>query len=236
MKHFCFLLNSLDAGGIEINLLRFIQFSGHQFSSTIIVKKGISGSLHQKFLNFRVDIRFVKTGYFNLLGWHRILKLFKIGKFDAICDFTANFSGVYMLLAKVAGVSVRIAYYGQSSNHFKPSLLNSFYDKMVNRLVRKFSTHIVLNSITAFRFFFNDEKLDGYRFRIINNGVDLSSFMKESEKSISIRNELGLPKNANILCHIGRYDIKKNQGAVIQVASLFRKNNVPIYTVFYHFM
>lgn len=232
MKHFCFLLNSLDTGGIEINLLRFIQFSGQQFNSTIIVKKGNSGSLHQKFLNLKVEIRFVKTGYFNLFGWLRTLKVFKNGQFDAICDFTANFSGIYMLLAKVAGVSVRVTYYGQSSNHFNPSLINLFYDKIVNRLVRRFSTHIVLNSVTAFKFFFNNEKFDDCKFRIINNGLDISAFIKESENSTSIRNELALPNNAIILCHIGRYDLKKNQRAVIQVAGLFRKNNVPVYTVF----
>lgn len=173
----------------------------------------------------------VKTGYLNLRGWYRVYKVFQAGNWDAVCDLTGNFSGIYMFLAYLAGVRNRVAYFGQSTNHFKEAWYNLFYNWCVNRLIRKYASSVVSNSVSAFNFFFGIYWQNDPRFHIVHNGVDTSAFKKGKAVSPSIRNEFNIPDGAFLVAHSGRLDEKKNHKAVINLAKKLADEYPQIYFV-----
>ena len=221
-KRICFLLYNLDPGGLETHLLRFIKYAGKDFQSVIIVKKGVEGDLFQPFKEAGAELFLIRTGYFNVGGWMKILKVFKRTRFYAICDFTSNFSGIYLVLAWLANIQIRLAYYGQSTHHFKPGLFRNAYDRFANYLVRKFATTIVFNSNAARQFFFPNLKqgANGPAYHIIYNGIDTGNFFMQSRNGGNIKQELGIPDDSFLVIHTGRYDEKKNHVAVIKLAEV----------------
>jgi glycosyltransferase involved in cell wall biosynthesis len=212
----CFLLYNLDPGGLENYLLRFIKSQGKDFKTTVILKSGQGGILKDSYLNNKVSLKFIKTGHFNIFGWLRIFFYFKKNKFDAVVDFTGNFAGIYLFLAKIAGVSNRVAYYGLSSNHFRETKLHLFYNNLVNQLVISNATRIISNSHSGFKFFFGQRYHFNNRFVVLPNGIESAEF--ENGKDMKLRAELGIPSNAFVLLHAGRNDPNKNHKTVIDVA------------------
>jgi len=226
-KKVCFFLYNLDPGGLEVYLLRFLTFMGDKVEGTVIVKSGKTGQLLNDYQSLGIKIVPVKSGYFNFRAWFTIYRYLKNNSFDAVCDLTSNFGGIYMFLGWLAGIRSRMAYYGQSTNHFKETFFNLTYNRFVNFLVLRFSTSIVLNSQSAIDFFFGKRK--DKRFSVIFNGVDSSQFIPE--RDYFFRNMLGIPENAFVVGHTGRFDEKKNHNAVLALAEKLVKTKDDIYVI-----
>jgi glycosyltransferase involved in cell wall biosynthesis len=225
----CFLLYNLDPGGLETYLLRFLKLKGNDIEATVITKSGRTGLLLNDYDLNNVKVIPIKSGYFNVEAWYRIFKIFKEGNWDSVCDLTSNFSGIYLFLAKQAKIKNRIAYYGQSSNHFKETPFTLIYNHLINVLVRQYSTKIISNSKSALDFFFKNYWLGDSRFKIIFNGVDASAFSNEKDQSLRI--ELGIPVEAKVIVHTGRLDEKKNHKAIIKLASFLKTTYPNIYFI-----
>lgn len=215
-KKYCFFLYNTEPGGLEVYLLRFIQHFKGDWDATVICKSGRTGKLLKGFEEAGVKVLPIKGGYFNLKAWYRIYQIFRLEKFDAVCDLTSNFGGVYMWLAAKAGVKNRVAYYGQSTNHFSETMLRVSYDRFVNRLVNANATMIVLNSYSALENFFPYRDKNDHRFKVVFNGVDAGLF--SDEKNTTLKRELGIPENAFVVGHTGRFDDKKNHTAILRLA------------------
>jgi glycosyltransferase involved in cell wall biosynthesis len=230
MKNICFLIPSLDPGGIETYLLRFIRYcSDRDMKVTVLIKGKEKGALYDEYKVTGATLFFYKSGYLNFMTWIQVYRLFRKQKFDTVCDFTANFSGIYMMLAKWAGTSNRYAFYRQSSNHFPSSFLNNKYNHVVNTLVYHFASGILSNSQTAIDAFFPYRRTDDNRFKIIRNGFDLKMFEFEGDKG-TFRGA-DIPSGAFVVGHTGRYDKSKNHTAILQVAEILCKKYNDIYFV-----
>lgn len=59
---------------------------------------------------------------------------------------------------------------------------------------------------------------------ILNNGVDIEK-IKHTRRNITIRKELGIPVDAFVLGHIGRFSIVKNQEFLVDILIEVRKKN-----------
>jgi glycosyltransferase involved in cell wall biosynthesis len=217
MKRTCFFLTSLDSGGTERYLLRFLEYSQNNINATVICKSGNLGSLEDNYKNTNAKIIPLKTGYFNLFSWIKLYKLFKKNKFDSVVDLTGNFGGMIMIISFFAGVKKRIVFYRYSSNQFKENQFKLIYNGLVKFLVFKYATLILSNSKTAFKFFFPRDYENDKRFKVIFNGVNSKNFNINESKE-EIRNTLGIKKNTFLIGHIGRYDISKNHKTIFKVA------------------
>jgi glycosyltransferase involved in cell wall biosynthesis len=225
-KKYCFFLYNTEPGGLEVYLLRFIQHYKGDWQATVICKSGRTGKLLSGFEDAGARVIPMKGGYVNVKAWYSIYAFFKKEQFDAVCDLTSNFGGVYMWLASRAGVRNRVAYYGQSTNHFRETPLRIWYDRFVNKLVYRQATMVVLNSYAALSNFFPYVQKTDQRFQVVYNGVDASLFV--AEKNIVLRRNLGIPDNAFVVGHSGRFDEKKNHAAILRLAAMCREkwNNV----------
>ena len=211
-----FLLVSLNAGGIETYLLRFLKLYGHDISTFVVVKNGKKGDLYDEYIQSGTKIIPLKMGYLNVIAWFRLFKFFKYEKIETVCDMSANFAGITMTIARIAGIKKRIAFYRQSSHHFTLTTYNLAYANVVNWLVYKNATTILANSQHAFNFYFA-KKIDD-RCKVIKNGVNKELFEIKESKS-ALRKYFGLPEDCFIVGHTGRVAPAKNHQTILRVAA-----------------
>lgn len=212
----CFLTPSVASGGIEMYLLRFLNYIEDTSQITVLVRSSQKGELYEDYKKTGVQLKFLPLGYLSIPKTWQHYQYYKAQKFDVICDFNANFAGIPMLLAKRLKVPKRIAFYRQGSNHFPPSFIKISVNNFMNRLVFKNATHILSNSYAALDFFFPNRKALDIRFKVIYNGVNIEDY-DLAESKASIRESLGIPQDAFVIGHVGRLDKAKNHDTILKV-------------------
>lgn len=215
MKKIIFIVTSLNAGGIENYLLRFVKHYEGQIEPIIICKNGLSGELQLEFKKIQ-NIKFYddSLGYLNPKLFLKLLHFFKERQPDVVCDFTGNFAGIPLWLAKKANVEKRVAFYRGSTDHFTSSYLKNYYNNQMKNLVLKYATNVLANSHTAMNYFFDNNHLEDIRFEVIYNGIDAEKFLGSTN---DLRKDLGIDKDAFVVGHVGRYDSSKNHKTIIKV-------------------
>lgn len=230
MKKVCFFIPSIDAGGLETYLLRFLKFSAGKFQVTVVVRnKFHEGELYQDYQSLEVNLVFMPLGYFNLKQMLKYLQFLRKNKFHTVCDLNGNFAGLVMMLSWFAGIRNRITFYRSSSNHFKKNSVNLIYNSIVNKLVGLFSTYIFANSNAGMNFFFPDRKPNDQRFKVIYNGLDFTVIKTLQVDAHDLREELQLPADAILIAHSGRFQPPKNHEVILQVAQQVVKANAKVY-------
>lgn len=230
MNNVIFFVTSLQSGGIENYLLRFLQNDNIKFDNIYIYcKSGYGGQLEQDYLRIS-NLKIIKNkiGYFDI-GSFKSLKSFLLKEnINAVCDFTGNFAGVILSIAKSVGIKIRISFYRGSTDHFKKDYFRNLYNNFVKNLVLKNATRILSNSTSAFNYFYPNIWEKDTRFEVIYNGINSNDFINEKG---TLREELGIPHNAFVVGHIGRYNKAKNHVTIIKVAEELTKLYSDIYFI-----
>lgn len=212
-----FFVYSLNSGGLENYLLRFLQKTAHHFDNIYIYcKSGYAGQLESQFLSIS-NITIIKSeiGYANLFNIRNLYLFFKSRKIDAVCDFTGNFAGLILMVAYKAKINKRIAFYRSSTDLFKSNIAKNAYNNTVNLLVKRFATDILSNSKLALFNYFGSNWKRSNRYQVIHNGIDATQLVQTSE---NLRDKLNIPDSAFVIGHTGRYTYAKNHTAIINVA------------------
>lgn len=226
-KECVFLVNTLDSGGIENYLLRFLNYYNGEIIPTVICKGDAFGDLESDYRKIsNIQLVKIKVGYVDFQAYKQLYRFFKQKKYDAIVDFTGNFAALPLLMAKYAGIKNRIVFYRGATNHFKENFLKNAYNNFLNFLIKNNATHILSNSKAALRFFFN--KKEDSRFEVIYNGIDAEKFL-DSDKNL--REELGIPDKGFVIAHVGRYTEAKNHQTIIETAIQLCQLNKEVYFI-----
>ena len=217
MKKICFILSTLQAGGLENYVLRFLKYSEGQYDVTILCGSNDQDHLFDDYNKLGVTIVFKKISYYSPIQFIQFYRFLYFQNFDVICNFSGNFSGPSILISKIAKIPTRIAFYRRSSHPFKLNSLRLIYSFIINKLVYYFSTDILSNSKFAFRTFFKIKYEQDNRFKVIKNGVDKYQFLSIKD-NLKLREKYGIPVNAFVIGHVGRFDWSKNHKTMFAVA------------------
>lgn len=228
MKNLLFLVNSVDVGGIEKYLLRFLKHTQGEFNATVICKSGHLGHLQAEYESVGIKLISYKVGFLSIKSFLGLYKFIKKNNFDTVCDFTGDFSGVPMLLSRIAKVPKRITFYRGSVHQFKPVLKNLIYAKFVNLLVKKNSTSILANSKAAFDFFLPRELERNTNYKIIKNGLPIIDRITTKQR-LKLRESLNIPHDALLVGHVGRFASAKNHQFICEVAKEVISSDSRIY-------
>ncbi|NML56927.1 glycosyltransferase [Chryseobacterium cheonjiense] len=230
MGNVIFFVTSLQSGGIENYLLRFLEEKHQQFCQiTIYCKGGLGGQLENRYKSIpNVKIIKNKISFYNPLDYTALKKFFKKNKFDAVCDFTGNFAGFILFVSKLVGIKKRIVFYRGSSDHFKAIFVKKMYNNLAKIFVSKYATDILSNSKAAFRFFYPSVWERDPRFEVIYNGIDASKFNVEKE---NLRKEFKIPDDAFVVGHTGRFNSAKNHSTIVKVAAELIKEYKDFYFI-----
>ena len=222
MKKVLFICVSLDLGGTENYILRFYEaVKNKNIELVVLCKRGVGGSLEDKYLALGIRVEKLKIYNLPLRSFVLFYQFLKKEKFNTVCDFTGNFSGITLLASKLAGVNKRIIFYRKSTNLFKEDKLRLLYNKWLNRLALNNSTKILSNSHDAFNFFYSNQNTKTKKFKVIRNGIPIDKFNNRVNVS-KLRHSLGISENTFVIGHVGRFHKDKNHKTIISVAeSLF---------------
>lgn len=230
MKKVCFFVTSINSGGIENYLLRFLKHFGSEIEATVYCKGGDFGELESRYRSL-ANMRLIKSeiGYFDSHSYYKLFQFLKREKFHAVCDFTGNFAGLVLFVANLAGIKKRITFYRGSTNHFKETKFRLVYNKMMLYLVKRNATKILSNSKAALDFFYADRDQNDNRFEVIYNGIDAEKFYSNSTKFK--REDFGIPTDGFVIGHTGRYNSAKNHDTIIKVAEILCAKHEDIYFI-----
>lgn len=226
-----FILPTLHAGGAENYTLRFIKAYKHEYDFYVLSVNTNKGDLNDEFVKAGAKVFYKSISYFNLLKFYSFYKLVKKHQINTIGTFNGNFGGMPLFIARLAGVKNRIALYRRSTNAFGKNFFKVMYNNLGIYLVRKNASTILSNSIFAFKNFHGKYYLKDSRYKVISNGIDVLNFKTVKTKE-EARIELGLPVNAHIVGHVGRYDPAKNHKTIFNVIKTLKETNPEIMFVF----
>lgn len=225
-----FLVVGLNTGGIENYILRFLIHYKDFIEATIYCKSGKSGEMENEYLQHDITIKKMKLGYFDLFQYLNFKKELENENFVAIVDFTGNFAGLSLWIAKKIGLKKRIVWYRNADDKFKKTKLRMAYNKLMNVLTYRNATNILSNSKAALNYFYKDYdwQLDK-RFEVVYNGINTSQFVESKE---NLRKEFNIPDSAFVVGNIGRLNEQKNHKTAIEVAINLCKLYEDIFFIF----
>ena len=213
MSKVLFITVGLDVGGLEIYLNRFLAFAHAKLDTHVLCKgQHKHWQLEDEIVSRGTKVSKIKIGYFSIQSWISLYRFLRNNKFDAICDFTGDFAGIPLLVARMAGIQNRVVFYRESKHQFAKSKFKSLYATWSRKLVFSQATSILSNSKSAFDQFYPNKKSS--KFQVIYNGVPNVALVNK----IQARVLLGLPEDGFIIGHVGRYAPAKNHALIFKIA------------------
>lgn len=118
-------------------------------------------------------------------------------------------SSVALRAAKKHGVPVRIAH---SHNANQDKNIKYLIKLLYKRSIPRYATDLFACGKQA-----GDWMFGGVPFSILNNAIDANRYIYDSAARNRIREELGIPENAMVVGHVGRFSPQKNHDFLVDV-------------------
>lgn len=157
--------------------------------------------------------------------YRQFYTLFKKGGYDAVHAHNLHHNGLILLAAKRAGVPMRISHAHQSYDDRNASFSRRSVAKGLCKINNKVATRRVACSDLAGRFLYGKKS-----FEFLPNAVDFNRFSIEESKE-ELRLRYGIPLDANVLLHIGRFSLEKNQLFLVDVMKKLDDGNCKLFMV-----
>lgn len=145
-------------------------------------------------------------------------RLQKYGPYDVVHSHVHHFSGLVMFLTKKAGVPIRIAHSHLDSSPLeaKRSIVRHLYLALSKVLISLYATTgLACSNVAAIDLFGLRWNKDS-RWQLLYYGIDMNKF-KEKPDSNSLRLELGIPVDAFVIGHVGRFQKQKNHRFILEI-------------------
>jgi glycosyltransferase involved in cell wall biosynthesis len=161
-------------------------------------------------------------------NFKRILR--KYEPYDIVHSHVHHFSGYVLCLAKQAGVSVRIAHSHNDTSTIdaKAGLYRRLYLTLTEWSISWCGTVGLGCSCNAVADLFGAAWKTDTRWQVLYYGVDLKPFYDRVDSS-SIRAEFGIPLDAFVIGHIGRFELQKNHLFLLEIAAKIAKQELKMH-------
>lgn len=210
------VLNRMDSGGVEsvvMNYYRHMDRSKVQFD--FYLAEGSSFPQREELEQLGAGITLIPH-YSRLLKYHRALyKAFRKRKYKIVHAHVSTMSVFPLFAAWRAGVPVRIchnhttAYWREGIKALLMYILRPF-----NKI---FATDYFACGETAGRWMYGNRCFDSGKVTVMPNAIDTEKFVYDPEARSSLRKELGIPQDAFVVGHIGRFMYQKNHDFLIDI-------------------
>lgn len=210
------VLNRMDSGGIEsvvMNYYRHIDREKVQFDFYLV--EGSSFPQREELERLGAGIYLIPA-YSRLVRYHRVLyQAFKEHGYKIVHAHLSTMSVFPLFAAWRAGVPVRIchnhttAYWGEGVKTLLKYILRPF-----NKI---FATDYFACGETAGRWMFGDRCFDDGKVTVMPNAIDTEKFTFDPKARIALREELGIPQDAFVVGHVGRFTYAKNHSFLLDI-------------------
>jgi glycosyltransferase involved in cell wall biosynthesis len=152
------------------------------------------------------------------------------GPYDIVHSHVHHFSGYVLRLAQEAGVPVRIAHCHKDSSPLEANagLHRRFYLTLMKGLIVRHATlGLGCSQVATIDLFGSGWKNDP-RWRLLYYGIDMLAF-REGVDSLDFGTELGIPVNAFVIGHVGRFHEQKNHRFLLEIFANIAKREPQAY-------
>lgn len=216
------VLNRMDSGGIEavvMNYYRHIDRSRVQFD--FYFAEGSTFPQRQELERLGAGI-YPVPAYSRPLAYHRALYMaFKQRGYKVAHAHLSTMSVFALLAAWRAGVPVRICHnhstaaWGEGKKTLLKYLLRPF-----NKL---FATDWFACGEKAGRWMYGDRAFEKGKVHVMPNAIETEKFSFDPAARARLREELGIPRAAFVVGHVGRFTYAKNHEFLLQVFALLKQ-------------
>ena len=155
--------------------------------------------------------------------------LHECGPYDVVHSHSGVVNGNILRIAKQAGVPVRIAHSHDdlSGLEAKQPWKRQLYWTLLKFWIDRYATVGLGCSREAAADMFGSDWERDRRWQLLYCGLDLTKFQEEVN-STQIRSELGIPQDALVIGHIGRFEPQKNHQFLIKIVAEIAKQEANI--------
>jgi glycosyltransferase involved in cell wall biosynthesis len=211
-------LGSLDPGGVEmwlLNVLRHIDRERFRFDfCTFGPQAGLHAAEAEK-LGSKI-LRCPKDSN----PWafrNRFRRILRDGGYDVVHSHVHFFSGAILCWAHAEGVPVRIAHSHTTQDDKPDTLARGCYRGLMKSWIGRYATHGLAASRLATVQLFGEDWSRDKRFHVVHCGINLRPF-EEPVAREEVRAEFGIPADATVVGHVGRFVPAKNHGFFLDIA------------------
>lgn len=137
--------------------------------------------------------------------------------YDVVHSHLHHFSGFALWLARTGGVPVRLAHSHLDTQREAISAPRKLYAAIARASIQRHATAGVAVSRVAGEALFGPGWERDPRWRVLPCGIDLAPFqaVEGADEPRRVRAELGIPPEALVLGHVGRFAPQKNHGFLL---------------------
>lgn len=210
--------HSLANGGVQAVIMEIVRNLSEDFDFDIILFTSKKNHYDEEFERYgriyRIPTREKKNKILNRLEhYYRWIKIFfgtykivKNGNYDVIHCHNEFESGICNLVAKLAGVKIRISHAHNSASPKRDPIIKKIYKYIMRKLIAKYSNVKIGCSKAAIQYLYGKNDKDA---QVISNAIDLNKFDKEKYPAYN-------GKTLNFI-HVGRFVYSKNQLFLLRV-------------------
>lgn len=224
MKRILFIMGDMGLGGAETHIMkvyRKIDKSKYQFDFVLNVEKRCF--YQDEISRLGGKIYYVTKKADNIVkNYHDIKKIVAVNKYKCVVKCGQNaMSWTEMLAAKCGGATNRIMRSTNSNpNTFGKNVILHYLSRP---LLCSLTTCKVAPSTKAGEWLFG--KNGCKNLTIVHNGIDVKQYCYNSFQREKLRTEFGIPKDAIVIGHVGRFAKQKNHAFLIRAFSELLRNN-----------
>jgi glycosyltransferase involved in cell wall biosynthesis len=147
----------------------------------------------------------------------RFQHILRAGKYDVVHSHVHFFSGSVLRWAKAQNIPVRIAHSHNTHDGRSDVLMRRYYRQLMKSWIDRCATHGLAASRSSASALFGENWEHDDRFCILHCAIDLHPFQEPADRE-SVRRALGLPTDAPVVGHVGRFNQEKNHLFLLEVA------------------
>lgn len=151
-------------------------------------------------------------------AFNQILRQY--GPYDIIHSHTGFFDGVVLRLASKAGIPIRITHTHTDTAAImgRGGFVRRIYYTLMKSWVNRYATVGLGMRQNLIADMFGLVRDADPRWQVIEYGIDLTAFQVQIDRTM-MRNELGIPQDAFVIGHVGRFSGEKNHQFILDVAA-----------------
>lgn len=220
------VVGGMNRGGVEtwlMHILRNIDRERFKFDFLVHTSKPCAYDEEIRELGSRIIPCLVPSKpWCYAMNFARIMT--EYGPYDVVHSHVHHYSGFVLWLAKRAGVPILIAHSHNDTSgiDFNARILRKTYLSSMKDMIRKHATTGLGCSVKASVALFGTEWEKDRRWRILHYGVDLNAFEQEVDE-VAVRGKLGIPSDAFVVGHVGRFSEQKNHIFLLDIAEYLVK-------------
>lgn len=225
------IFSKMNRGGAElrtIDLLDKIDLDAYSFYFCAL--SGQRGELDDLIAGMGGQMTYCK--FRSITFPYRFIKLLKQHRIHVVHSNMYYFSGLILMLAKIAGIKVRIAHFRTTDSGKQGGRLQRYKYNLMKSLINRYATIILGVSRSSIVSSMGKDIVNDKRTEVIYNGIDLNKINGPVDEEKSLRSKYRLGEDSKIVIHIGRLVEAKNHIKLINIfKEMVRKGDYYLFLV-----